>query len=1122
MRLRPLFRFSAFIVISLLIVLSFFAAPLSPAFAADNYRPMTPEQIDAEIDAFHEVGAQAYIIWQYSGYRTSAFENDQYSFFRDIAPGPAICAKLAEKSAQYPDMLIGVNMWYLVTLDPGTMADHLGWLKSDCGVKIVRFFAYPGMPENQVNTAGVSNAMQAIEAAGLKAVVAIGDYSNGGGGIPKGTNAAWYASGYKGPYLTNAQAIYSVVSRHKGALFALELANEPHCGGDTSEGAMNAYTAWITNMSGLLSGVPVSAGQVGSDNVPGRCDNPLPAGSDSEFARSNASSNVDAASSHYYNSDQKANALIAATEVPGKIYYIGEAGWGGDDNDSKNDYYLYPIRGLEDLTSSLEDKTRAIQNDLINQGYEVSCTTPAFDITAETGGQLQDFYDNGGSGTLPVKATQVFDLTGASYPLMRGDGSPTLRTSMETYWGARNPDETGPKRDISSAPLYRLLSPAGQCKAQVKMLEVIDEMCAKLVDPTKCALAQQIPGTNFAMGPTEGQFGVKSLLQAFREENISCENLVLTNLRNLSPEETARRQELKAGLDRTPLYLDKAYRLAFLVIATELKNPDKPVGGNIFFNFLRGLDRSSLPKHEVKVVAFKIPDFATNKYLDDPITYKDPLQLTRDALLRQKDIDNIARISAAQRADFAGKVANLASQNPDSYPVQCGDAFCTRLNDPLSGALVGMVNAGGQVCKPNIQDLQAEPVTQVMDSVSLGDNQDSGIFKPDFKMLDNLFSDPAQKEDPDKVQFDFLSDITIQDQLTGPEDHTTTYTYLVYPVGFDLSTVEDTLASVIFTDSQIMEFKTNKENLRYFEIQDAEIEVESDKPQLGFNDGDCIPADDSGSDPISGVQDPCRRNVEASVKADTSDVAPRVLGGWLGVLMRKFQETMYQVGSAAHSYVVSCATTEDFLLGRCDGGVQNDPSGSDGNSSQCLDVWVDNDTARQYASELRQNLPGQREPSPTFAGWRRYFGIKTHPEFQHIYETCGGMRCYEYVLNRVLNESNINPYLAIGIAFNETGGLYSAQPDKSGPHFGCAPWRDESIEDKVSCFIDTLNNYQDRDKLDDDGALLKYGYVKGERNKNLNKIISILSKFTYRGTCDDNSSDSTTEGNTNSSEEVTN
>lgn len=769
----------------------------------------------------------------------------------------------------------------------------------------------------------------------------------------------------------------------------------------------------------------------------------------------------------------------------------------------RGDYYLYPLAGLSDPEMSTTEKVKTIQNDLVQQGYELSCTTPALEIKPEIGGAVNDFFDQGGATTLPIDVDQVFDFSGSNYPLFRSKASADLMSSLESYYGVLNLDEDDPRlKDISSAALYRMMNPVDLCKQQVKMLEVVESMCNKLKEPDTCALAKQIPGTEYSMGPVAAEFGISSLLQDWRSLGITCENLRLTDLRELPPDEVAHRAKVRDGLMRTPLFLDKAYRLAFLVVTTELQNPIEVDNRPNLFNFLRRSDRSHQPKHEVKVVAFKVPDIGTNKYLEGELSYRDPLQVTRDAMYNKKDVDQLTQMAQAERDAWMGKLANPPSYEPGMAPVECGDAECMSLADPLPIALAQMVNANGQVCSATAEELKAEPVNQIKDKSNLGDNQGSGIFKPDFKLLENLFSKSPQKEEPDIAQFEFLSNVRIQEGVTGPIDKTTTRSYLIYPVGFELKSVEDALAAVIYTDEEILAFKNNPDNLKYYKMLDTNISVEGRGDQ-GFTDRDCISSGPQAPDDENAPADPCRGQVTAEVTADTTEAAPRVWGGWLGIITRRIQENLQRFGTPAFNYLRSCQTTEDFLLGRCSGGTQpglGDLPDSGDKSSQCLEVWVSPEQKTQYATVLRTNLPGQQSSTPRFAGWLRYFGVKTHPEYQHIYGTCGGQRCYEYVLNRILNESDINPYLAIAIAFNETGGLYSAKPDQSGPHFGCAPWRDESIEDKLSCMINTLNGYRDSG-LDSDAALRRYGYVHGYNNQNLNKLVGILSYWNYQGKC---------------------
>jgi hypothetical protein len=178
------------------------------------------------------------------------------------------------------------------------------------------------------------------------------------------------------------------------------------------------------------------------------------------------------------------------------------------------------------------------------------------------------------------------------------------------------------------------------------------------------------------------------------------------------------------------------------------------------------------------------------------------------------------------------------------------------------------------------------------------------------------------------------------------------------------------------------------------------------------------------------------------------------------------------------------------------------------NSNNCIEVWVTPQIAQQYANEIHTNLPNQQYSSASFAGWDAYYSgyLSGSTQFLFSNQCSGGSLCYNYILNHVLaSPSHINPYLAIAISLNETGGLKSTDPNGDNiKHFGCDPFDvlhvSPSITDKMNCMIGTFDAYKSQNKSDND-AMISYGYSNGVKNTNINKIIDLLSNHTYQGVC---------------------
>lgn len=311
----------------LLIITTFLTVFLLISNSYVSAQVISEDAIKDEISEFFDAGAKGYLIWQYSGTLGlgGEFGSDQYSFFRNSAEGSAICNASKELKASYPDKFLGVNMWDAgaTRYSQAVVEDNFNWLKS-CGMDTVRVFASAdGAP-------GINKVLQAGNNMGMKIIVAIGDYSNGGGGIPQGTSSNplnWYKEGYKNPgannvpsYLELAQEIAKL--QNNGSLFGIELANEAHCSGITA--ALPHYIEWGKTIGNLFY-VNVGYGQKSSEDTT-RCDSPSPG----DFIQTNSINQITMTSAHYYNLAEKTLSLKALSQHQNafgsnKFFYIGEA-----------------------------------------------------------------------------------------------------------------------------------------------------------------------------------------------------------------------------------------------------------------------------------------------------------------------------------------------------------------------------------------------------------------------------------------------------------------------------------------------------------------------------------------------------------------------------------------------------------------------------------------------------------------------------------------------------------------------------------------------------------------------------------------------------------------------------
>lgn len=302
-----------------------------PGSAANELRG----KIEAGVSQFFDGGAKGYLFWQFSGSPGQGIANDPFSFYKTDGNGQAVCGAAINLKQKYPDRYLGVNMWDIGRHDKSIVKNNFRWLAA-CKLNVVRIFA--GTYINDTNSAKnhVANALAAANEvnqeegltgdSAIKILVVVGDYSNGGGGVPKGAPASFYA-GDQAEQVAFTDAILTVSSKNT-ALFGYEIANEAHCQGQTAP--MEDYAAWAKKFATKLQtgSSKVGIGQMANFSQPS-CDTPFTNDqvSKSGFELSNEAAEITMTSGHFYTSGEKANvikAMEAAVEFD-KDFYIGEA-----------------------------------------------------------------------------------------------------------------------------------------------------------------------------------------------------------------------------------------------------------------------------------------------------------------------------------------------------------------------------------------------------------------------------------------------------------------------------------------------------------------------------------------------------------------------------------------------------------------------------------------------------------------------------------------------------------------------------------------------------------------------------------------------------------------------------
>lgn len=944
-----------------LALLAVFCLSIFPPLWSVQAQASAAATLAADIDEFFSRGAKGFLVWQYGGdYSGRQIAVDQYSFYRDRDPD--ICRVMQEKASANPDKFIGVNINNIGAIefnqpdnDGNTFAaQHMAWLKANCGVTVIRVFA------KIEGAAGVQNALTAAQQAGIQLIVAIGDYSNGGGGMPQGAGIDWYQSGFRGEYMDLVNQLVPLVSHP--ALYGFELANEPHCGGNAA--AIDAYKNWGIEVGSKLSGTNVGFGQMASQNTT-RCDSPGPG----DFLATNAIATITMTSAHYYNDQEKANALLALSQSKqiGRPFYIGEAppgDIGAEGQSFEADdawYYLHPIRGVSPGGIVAERSVDIIRDDLANQGYQAYCAANPAVVKLEitTTDTLNRFIELTGGMVAHTTSTYEQDTQQTRTGIYRDIGGKRFfNSSLEEYFGYIDSVNKTPSRaEIQTAPVNSLLSAEQRCIQSVRALRAAELMCERLTQWDKCALfSRPVPGTNW---------NVKDLLEKINGVMDYRAGKIEEGCRQLfaNAENTSSHNELQRAILNTPYYIDRSYRLAFMVTSLEYKRE----AGSELFNFFSPKHIDD-PRHEVLITTFKIPDILTNKgggETSGHTYWDDPAIITRNVLVPQTKNDEykLGAENLRRETQAAAKAASIQTTDSTIYCTN-GTASSPACQDELGKAVVDIINGKSPSCDTN----RDEAVTEILDSAQvprdiLRLNQTGLIFDPGYGFGElTLLELLKNYTDSSNSQLAKTQPVASLFKLLGGWTNNETAEvsfYLVYPSGYELQEVTNVFQSTFFTNEQARNLVKQEQPADRFELKDANRGINGGSFYREFEDTadttNCKPA----VNPITGEQlyvtDPngviildgdgqriprmtCPKKELSLDIIQSGAGAPGLIGARLGYWLRKTQLALTPVFTKSYAYLESCRTTEQFLLGQCQGGPVKVPTYGGGPKSGAGDA----------------------------------------------------------------------------------------------------------------------------------------------------------------------------------------
>ncbi len=594
----------------------------------------------------------------------------------------------------------------------------------------------------------------------------------------------------------------------------------------------------------------------------------------------------------------------------------------------------------------------------------------------------------------PIRSTLTVDYRDVEIPLFRDvNGKMFLTSSIEEFFGYKDTiAQDKSVSEVNSAAINSLLSNKQRCQVAATLLVKQEEMCLKLQSPDACAFyPRQVQGTNYT---------IKTMLAAYKQEaggsyktpetiKKTCEDLYSTQ--NASPN-----TDLRQGLSLMPLHLDRAYRLGFLVTAIQLRYPT----WNTMFHFFTHPNAGpvggpSHPTTAILVNAFKVPDITTNKGTagTGQTPWTDPGILTRNSLLTKKTIAETEKKGEEKRQTLA-TTANYYNTNEQTSadaifcvvgqaPVGIGGPEC---NDELSKALTDIINAQAKLNKPLLEcpedptNFKIETSGGITDPGALDPRtHPSKVYSVAFgaQLLENIFrvapsgarqSDadsthqvkPLGQSDPMFAETWKEGDPETSNPLPGVKDwglksmfHVVTQMqekgfpycckderivkhYLVYPEGYDLQTIEDTLAGSFFSQEQLKSLVEKEQEYDRIKVEKDIITFEGgdfsktfvdtlDRPPNTPPDSDCTPIQQCTYNPVDKSNDcrtigwklPCNRTFGFKIQQKNEALSAGVLGGKLGFWLREVQKSLNSSMSVAKAYLDTCETTEQFLTGRC-------------------------------------------------------------------------------------------------------------------------------------------------------------------------------------------------------------
>ncbi len=678
--------------------------------------------------------------------------------------------------------------------------------------------------------------------------------------------------------------------------------------------------------------------------------------------------------------------------------------------ESTSAFTLMPMFLPNGTSYSTEEILKAMVKD---QGYEAHCAAMQWTIDKKLLGDINKFF----SGDVPPEESfyhglnptifdgvdpYLVDMSKARIPMYRGmedKNSTQKNSSLEGMFGANYQTAQNSYMLNAAGVGKRVLSSYQQCLAKTQNILASKLICDEVTDDCtinkkynfKIAVDQdggsKIVTDGEAANITSDQhivdvdFKITDLLDWVKEIRPELEGEKLyqqvcfdltggdSNTQTIdykpptvSPDKIAKTRE---AIGRIPIDLDTLYRIAFLVLVPT-QDPGKDDDGDKFY-FLQEDPQIDAQVHAPIFIAFKIPDFGTNK--SRIAGNIDTLELTRMVIQPKEQNDKDLK----DQADRRELLYELAQTQPDPV-IHCPYPKCGK---PLEKSLISIINGASLKCKNDtlrvIENTTSETGEQIdMSSFAINERQATAsgielVFNQEdlnWEAAGDLFT-PASKEmkqysyrsSPNKQLVDQLKDKHITPfewELVVDEDRPPldppmiVNAYLVLPVGENIKDTNKAL-SIFWSEedffnlvrTNIIEDMTNDDGTskmgaipKYYTIKGADLGIGASQEIHPIDE--CLPEEIFKN----GVWTTIMKCSHYAFGFGFSDITSRMESSskgnlllpdfGLGFMVRKIQQKLRNTYNQTYDYILSCQRVEDMFLGRCKG----DPKGA-ANQSFC-------------------------------------------------------------------------------------------------------------------------------------------------------------------------------------------